>query len=322
MTSTSLPGADTNTLRAPALRCIAAWSRVRNRPVDSMTTSTSYADQSSRAGSASAMTATRRPSTTIAPSSASTSASSLPNVESCASRCASVAVPARSFTATTSTSRSCAIRKKQRPTRPNPLIPTRTVMTASWFSSRSALANLHLQCVGVIPRHGRAVGPLTSSHCAFGWRTYLPAGDSARVLDAAGAVWFTAAGPRRSTPLARRRLESTQWLVVSLETANWCGRGDRGCGHKEEVVRRTVTVEWVEFGLDGLLARRRDSAGFGFRVDLDTARLQDLCRGLLDGRDHHGAGTRPTHELGPMALAVVGLGVTKNRRRGYPHSQA
>ena len=40
--STPLPGAEMRTFLAPPLRCSAAWSRVRNLPVDSMTTSTPY----------------------------------------------------------------------------------------------------------------------------------------------------------------------------------------------------------------------------------------------------------------------------------------
>ena len=55
--STSLPGAEMRTLDAPAARCAAAASRVRNLPVDSMTISTPCSRQASWAGSRTALTA-------------------------------------------------------------------------------------------------------------------------------------------------------------------------------------------------------------------------------------------------------------------------
>ncbi len=54
--STSVAGAEMMTLRAPALRCWAALSRVVNRPVDSITTSTFSSPQGSSAGFRSAST--------------------------------------------------------------------------------------------------------------------------------------------------------------------------------------------------------------------------------------------------------------------------
>ena len=51
MRSTSLPGAEISTFRAPPFRCAPAVSLVRNLPVDSMTMSAPSAAQSIRAGS-------------------------------------------------------------------------------------------------------------------------------------------------------------------------------------------------------------------------------------------------------------------------------
>jgi hypothetical protein len=54
--STSVAGAEMMTLRAPALRCCAALSRVVKRPVDSMTTSTFSSPHGSSTGLRSAST--------------------------------------------------------------------------------------------------------------------------------------------------------------------------------------------------------------------------------------------------------------------------
>ena len=70
--STSLPGADRTTLRAPALRWRAASSRLRNFPVESTTMSAPTADQSRSAGSRSVVARTGRPSTTSDPPSTAT----------------------------------------------------------------------------------------------------------------------------------------------------------------------------------------------------------------------------------------------------------
>jgi hypothetical protein len=64
--SSPLAGAEMITLRALALRCRAAWSRLRKRPVDSITTSTPSPPQSSLAGSGSAVALIRSPSTVMA----------------------------------------------------------------------------------------------------------------------------------------------------------------------------------------------------------------------------------------------------------------
>src|SRR5438874_1148288 len=101
-----LAGAVITTFFAPAATCLAASSRLVNRPVDSKTTSTPRAIDSPFA---------------------STFARRLPSTESYFSRCASVCAFVRSFTATKSMFRSpSAARMMFRPMRPNPLMPTRT----------------------------------------------------------------------------------------------------------------------------------------------------------------------------------------------------
>jgi len=96
--------AEMMTFFAPALRCWPALSRVVNRPVDSMTTSTFSSPQGSSAGLRSASTLmvldpTVMPSLVIA-----TGTSRLPCVESYRKRWALTSGDVRSFTATTSMS--------------------------------------------------------------------------------------------------------------------------------------------------------------------------------------------------------------------------
>src|SRR5215218_4238846 len=136
--SSPLAGAEMITFFAPASRCLAAASRVVNRPVDSITTSTPRSLHGSAAGSRSASVLTSRPSIVSDPSPASTVPGNGPYTESYLSRCASVPVSVMSLTATISTSApdSCAARKTLRPMRPKPLIPTRTGMAMNPFPGR------------------------------------------------------------------------------------------------------------------------------------------------------------------------------------------
>src|SRR3954454_873739 len=137
VTSGSVAGAEMITFWAPASRCLAAASRLVNRPVDSITTSTPRSPHGRAAGSRSASTLTSRPSMLSASPSCSTVPAKWPYTESYLSRCASVAASVMSLTATISMSAddSCAARKTLRPMRPKPLIPTRTDM-ASFPSCR------------------------------------------------------------------------------------------------------------------------------------------------------------------------------------------
>ena len=126
VTSGSVAGAEMTTFFAPASRCFCAPSRLVKKPVDSITTSTSRSRQGSAAGSRSASPRISLPPTLSEPPSTSTSSGNLPSTESYRRRCAIVFTSPRSLNATISKSpRSCAARKKLRPMRPNPLIPTR-----------------------------------------------------------------------------------------------------------------------------------------------------------------------------------------------------
>ncbi len=125
-------GAEMITRLAPALRCFSAPSRSVNLPVDSMTISTPSFPQGSSDGSFAASTWTVLPATTSALSFTPTSSSNRPWTESYFRRCASVLASVISFTATISIAGSLyAARKKFRPIRPNPLIPTFTAMSRS-----------------------------------------------------------------------------------------------------------------------------------------------------------------------------------------------
>ena len=117
------------TFFAPASTWAFAFVASVKKPVDSTTTSTPRSPQASWAGSRSEETAIRWSPTTIASSSELTSASRRPRMESNLSRCASEALSVRSLMPTTSTSAPEArtARKKLRPMRPKPLMPTRTV---------------------------------------------------------------------------------------------------------------------------------------------------------------------------------------------------
>ncbi len=124
--SSPLAGAEMMTFDAPASTCLRASSADVNIPVDSTTTVAPTDAQGRSAGSLSAKTGIDVPSTTIAFSAASTGTSMRPRTESYFNRCASVVVSVRSLMPTISTSAPLLsrARKKLRPIRPNPLIPT------------------------------------------------------------------------------------------------------------------------------------------------------------------------------------------------------
>src|SRR3954469_17478225 len=165
VTSGSVAGAEMITFSAPASRCLAASSRLVNRPVDSITTCTPRSPHGSAPGSRSESTLTSRPSTTSEPSCSTTSPGKRPNTESYLSRCASVLESVMSLTATISMSAldSCAARNTLRPIRPKPLIPTRTDMSWTFLPSAKrrgkpypagpALADRHAVHVPVLNLH-------------------------------------------------------------------------------------------------------------------------------------------------------------------------
>src|SRR5918994_2616085 len=125
--SGSVAGAEITTFFAPASRCFWAPSRLVKKPVDSSTTSTPRSPHGIAPGSRSESSLTSSPPARMTPPCTSTSPSSGPSVESYLSRCDIVATSPRSFAATISISalRSSCARKKFRPIRPKPLIPTR-----------------------------------------------------------------------------------------------------------------------------------------------------------------------------------------------------
>src|SRR5687768_3424365 len=125
--SGSVAGAEMTTFFAPASRCFCAPSRLVKKPVDSSTTSTPRSPHGIAPGSRSESSLISSPPARMTPPCTSTSPSSGPSVESYLSRCAIVRSSPRSFAATISMSalRSSCARKKFRPIRPKPLIPTR-----------------------------------------------------------------------------------------------------------------------------------------------------------------------------------------------------
>ena len=131
-------GAVMMTRFAPPATCLAASSRLVNRPVDSNTTSTPRSAHGSWAGSLWVNTLNLSPLTLIQPSPASIVASRLPRMESYFNRCARVLVSVMSLTATKSTfAFPIAARTILRPIRPNPLIPTLIAIDClHWCKSR------------------------------------------------------------------------------------------------------------------------------------------------------------------------------------------
>src|SRR5829696_5598901 len=148
--SGSVAGAEITTFFAPASRCFCAPSRFVKKPVDSSTTSTPTSPHGIAPGSRSENSFTSSPPALITPSPSSSSPWKGPRFESYLSRCAIVAWSPRSFAATISRSppRSSWARKKLRPIRPKPLIPTRIAIPLSLPSS---CAGLSLRVEWVLP---------------------------------------------------------------------------------------------------------------------------------------------------------------------------
>src|SRR4051812_3949605 len=140
VTSGSVAGAEMMTFLAPASRCLAASARLVKEPVDSMTTSTPRSAHGSAAGSRSARILMVLPSTTMPSSVVSTVPGYGPRIESYFNRWASVGTSVMSFAATHSMSAflAWAARKRLRPIRPKPLIPTRTGMLVSVLPEEGA----------------------------------------------------------------------------------------------------------------------------------------------------------------------------------------
>ena len=109
-------------------RCLEAPGLLMNTPVPSMTKSTPISPHGSLVGSRFETTRMDLPSTLMCSSSTSlTSAGNVPKMVSYLSRWLACLTPPESFSATISRlefSRPCQQRRKLRPIRPNPLIPT------------------------------------------------------------------------------------------------------------------------------------------------------------------------------------------------------
>src|SRR3954471_20811952 len=131
--SSFLAGAEMMTFLAPLSACTLALVASVKKPVDSMTTSAPRSLHLRLAGSRSPNALKVLPPTVISSAVALTSCGSRPRIESYLSRCASVALSVRSFTPTSSMSapEASTARKKLRPIRPKPLMPTRIVTGGS-----------------------------------------------------------------------------------------------------------------------------------------------------------------------------------------------
>src|SRR5919112_202374 len=127
--SSFFAGAEMITFLAPPSTCARALPASVNRPVDSMTTSAPRSAQGSAEGSRSSNALMLLPATVMSFSVYDTSPGSRPRIESYLSRWARLLLSVRSLTPTTSMSApdASAARKKLRPMRPKPLMPTRTV---------------------------------------------------------------------------------------------------------------------------------------------------------------------------------------------------
>ena len=119
--------------------------------MDSITTSTPSSSHGSAAASVSASARTTVPSIAMPSLGGLDVGGKGPNTESYLSRWARVGASARSFTATNSMAASCswAARRTLRPTRPKPLMATRTVMSDSFRRGWGAVAAVRL---GAPPR--------------------------------------------------------------------------------------------------------------------------------------------------------------------------
>src|SRR6266511_4040291 len=129
VTSSFFAGAEMITFLAPPATCTLAFSASVNRPVDSSTTSAPRSPHGSLLGSRSASALKVCPPTVISSAVALTSCGSRPRMLSYLSRWARLALSVRSLTPTSwmSAPRSRTARKKLRPIRPKPLMPTRMV---------------------------------------------------------------------------------------------------------------------------------------------------------------------------------------------------
>jgi hypothetical protein len=127
--SSCFAGAEMMTFFAPPSTCARALVASVNRPVDSITTSAPRSPQGSLPGSRSAKTLNDCPPTEISSAVAFTSNGSRPRIESYLSRWARVALSVRSLAPTSwmSAPEARTARKKLRPMRPKPLMPTRMV---------------------------------------------------------------------------------------------------------------------------------------------------------------------------------------------------
>src|SRR3954454_11274731 len=133
VTSSFFAGAEMITFLAPPSMCALALVASVKNPVDSTTTSTPRSFHGSCAGSRSARIFRVLLPYLMPSSTTEMSSGNRPRIESYFSRCAIVVRSPRSLAATTSMSappwlfRACTARKKLRPIRPDPLMPTRTV---------------------------------------------------------------------------------------------------------------------------------------------------------------------------------------------------
>src|SRR5688572_10987994 len=132
-------------------------------PVDSTTRSTPRSPHGSVLGSRTARTWSTSPSTEMPSLCTLMSYSRRPSTESYFSRCAIAATDPRSFTATKSISalRFFAARKKLRPMRPKPLIPTRTVMRKILSQVRKMSLYGSTRCVRMPHRRWPPGGTIT-----------------------------------------------------------------------------------------------------------------------------------------------------------------
>jgi hypothetical protein len=133
--SSFFAGAEMMTFLAPPSMWACALVASVKKPVDSTTTSAPTSPHEMAAGSFSAKILMVLSPTVMESSVYDTSSASTPSTESYLSRCAMLLLSIRSLAATISTSApdACTARKKLRPMRPKPLIPTRTVTVGAAF---------------------------------------------------------------------------------------------------------------------------------------------------------------------------------------------
>ena len=167
------------TFLAPASTWARALVASVKKPVDSTTTSTPRSPHLRLAGSRSAKAVMVWSPTLIEVSSLDTSASRRPRIVSYLSRCASEALSVRSLTPTISMSAPDArtARKKLRPMRPKPLIPTRTVTAVLLRGNERVLGQVARRHAGAVV--GVSVDPIARASPRAGGRIGVRAGNSA-----------------------------------------------------------------------------------------------------------------------------------------------